>query len=215
MWFLYSLSKVLDYKIVPTDIDLMSKSESEMLNDDGSNFASWYRHLVQENPEDTADLSKVLNAVLPGFRQIKLIGAGRGGRYRELFASFSIEESGQSYEVAFDNLSDGQRMLIILYCLLIELRKEPGVLLLDEPENFVGLSEIQPWLIELDDALGDEGQIFIISHHPEVIDYLASKHPYQFERPGGGPVRVRKALFDRDSGLRASEQLARGLLDGD
>ncbi|MGH9752572.1 MAG: AAA family ATPase, partial [Blastocatellia bacterium] len=73
---------------------------------------------------------------------------------------------------------------------------------------------IQPWLVDLADAMRDEGQLFLISHHPEVIDYLAADHPLLFDRPGGGPTIVRTAPFDRSQGLKASELVARGLLDG-
>ena len=89
-----------------------------------------------------------------------------------------------------------------------------GTLLLDEPENYVGLQLIQPWLVELADAMRDEGQLFVISHHPEVIDYLAADHALLFERPGGGPTRVQHNPFDRNKGLKASELVARGLVDG-
>jgi hypothetical protein len=51
----------------------------------------------------------------------------------------------------------------------------------------------------------------LISQHPEVIDVLASERPLLFERIDGGPVRVRTNIFQRDSGLHASEQLLRGL----
>jgi hypothetical protein len=51
----------------------------------------------------------------------------------------------------------------------------------------------------------------LISHHPEVIDSLAAERPLLFERADGGPVRVRTDIFVRDDGLRASEQLLRGI----
>ena len=60
-------------------------------------------------------------------------------------------------------------------------------------------------------AVEDPGaRAFIVSHNPAVIDYLAADHAWLFERDDGGPVRVRPLPIDRDSGLKASEQLARG-----
>ncbi|MGH9764014.1 MAG: AAA family ATPase, partial [Blastocatellia bacterium] len=119
------------------------------------------------------------------------------------------------YEVSFDELSDGERATIILYSLLMDAEAGPRTLLLDEPENFVGLQLIQPWLVELADAIRDKGQLFLISHNPEVIDYLAADHTLFFERPGGGPSRVRANPFDRDNGIKASELVGRGLLDAE
>lgn len=43
-----------------------------------------------------------------------------------------------------------------------------------EPENFLALPEIQPWLLQMADKVEQEAcQIFFISHHPELINYLA------------------------------------------
>lgn len=60
-----------------------SKQEHVKLVHDGSNFASWYRHLSQENPGRLQDLWKTLAAVLPGFRILKLESSGRA-RVRDL-----------------------------------------------------------------------------------------------------------------------------------
>lgn len=212
-WFLDFLSKVWLVKLDPTGVDSESRIESESLHTDGSNFASWYRHLSQERPESLPKLFERLSEILPGFRALKTVSAGRGGQKRELVAFFGYGDLESKYEVGFDELSDGERATIILYCLLMDAEGEPKTLLLDEPENFVGLQLIQPWLVELADAMRDEGQLFLISHHPEVIDYLAADQSLLFERSGGGPTRVRQNPFDRDEGLKASELLARGLLD--
>lgn len=45
-----------------------------------------------------------------------------------------------TFEVPFDDLSDGERVIIALYCLLMDMEKTPGTLLLDDPENYVRLS---------------------------------------------------------------------------
>lgn len=214
-WFLDSLRQVWLIKLDPTHIDPESRLESESLHRDGSNFASWYRHLSQERPEDLPKLFDRLRETLPGFRSLKTVSTGKGGQKRELVAVFGFGDPESKYEVDFDDLSDGERATIVLYCLLMDAEGEPRTLLLDEPENFVGLQLIQPWLVELADAMRCEGQLFLISHHPEVIDYLAADHSLLFERPDGGPTRPRPDPFDRDKGLKASELVARGLLDAE
>ena len=220
-WFLDSLRQVWLLKLNPTEIDPESRVESDSLDTDGSNFASWYRHLLQERPVDLPNLFERLHKMLPGFRSLKTVSTGKGGQKRELVAVFGYGDPESKYEVDFDDLSDGERATIILYCLLmdaeggIDAEGRAKTLLLDEPENYVGLQLIQPWLVELADAMRDEGQLFVISHHPEVIDYLAADHSLFFERPGGGPTRVRLDPFDRDQGLKASELVTRGLLDGE
>lgn len=216
-WFLDSLRNVWLLKLDPTDINPESLSESDSLDSDGSNFPSWYRHLSQEQPEDLPELFQRLAENLPGFRNLKTVSLGKGKRQRELVAVFGGSKGVSKYEVDFDELSDGERATIILYCLLTDVEgSEEGsarTLLLDEPENYVGLQLIQPWLVQLAEALRDEGQLFLVSHHPEVIDYLAADHALLFERSQGGPTRVRPDPFDRDKGLKASTLVARGLLD--
>lgn len=82
-------------------------------------------------------------------------------------------------------------------------------LFLDEPENYIAIPEIQPWLMELRDRIEDRGgQVILISHHPEIINYLAPELGILFERTGSGPVRVRS--YEAGQLLSPSEQIARG-----
>jgi predicted ATPase len=212
MRFLTRLRSLRTYKLEPAGMGSVTQEEQQRLLKDGANFASWYRHLLQERAGDIPQLFEQLVEALPGFQALVLKGAGKQGRTRDLVVQMRAEGQ-KSYEVDFDAVSDGQRVLIVLYALLADISAAPRTVLLDEPENYVALSELQPWLQRLDEALGDAGQLFLISHHPEVIDFLASENSILFERPGGGPVRVKSADFDRESGLKASEQIARGFLD--
>ena len=47
----------------------------------------------------------------------------------------------------------------------------------------------------------------MISHHPEVIDYLAADHAWEFFLSESGVAQVRPLLVDRESGLTASQWL--------
>jgi len=213
-WFLNSLRRMWLLKLDPSRVESESRSESDSLYSDGSNFASWYRHLSQERTEDLPRLFKRIGQTLPGFRSLKAVSTGKGGQKRELVVAFGFGKPEVKYEIDFDEISDGERATIILYTILTDVESTPRTLLLDEPENFVGLQVIQPWLVELTDAMQEGAQLFLVSHHPEVIDYLAADYPLLFERPDGGPTRVRADPFDRNEGLRASELVTRGLLDG-
>ncbi|MHC5831008.1 MAG: AAA family ATPase, partial [Nostoc sp.] len=93
----------------------------------------------------------------------------------------------------FSELSDGQKVLIALYTLLYCTQSEDYTLCIDEPENFLALPEIQPWVIQLYDfCIDGKIQALLISHHPVLINYLlASPIGYWFERQSNAPVRVK------------------------
>jgi hypothetical protein len=218
--FVNYMSRIWLIKLDPTNISSDSRFESESLDPDGANFAAWYRHFSQERG-DTSQLFGNISLALPGFRRMRSVSIGKGGQTRELMVDFEFGRDNGSYEVDFEDLSDGERATIVLYCLLADSENDASadesfrILLLDEPENYVGLQLIQSWLADLSEALSDRGQLFVASHHPEVIDYLAADHTLFFERIDGGPARVREDPFDREIGIRASETMRKGLLDGE
>jgi ABC-type glutathione transport system ATPase component len=106
-------------------------------------------------------------------------------------------------------LSDGQKVLIALYLLLYCTAPHASLLCLDEPDNFVSIREIQPFLAELITISEDTGlQPLIISHTSEVIDYLGADHAILLERPDGASTRIGQLVSK--SPLRLSELMARG-----
>ena len=112
---------------------------------------------------------------------------------------------------ALSELSDGQRLLIVLYALLHFGLEADGLIAIDDPVNFVAIAEVQPWLATLLDRAEATGtQLMLISHHPEILDYLAPDRVVRFDREPAGPIRVRKFASDAASGLRASELVSRG-----
>lgn len=213
-WFRRFLANVWIFRLNPTLMTSVSKKESQWLERDGSNLASWYRRLPGEEPGAVDTLKADMREIIDGLQFFRLVSAG--GTAKELFATLSKGGSdGGSYDVSFDELSPGQRELFALYAILHVAAHRASVLCFDEPENFVALREIQPWLVKLSDAVQEgRGQLFLISHHPEVIDYLAAGSAFKLERPTGDVVRARPFEVSLDSGLKASESLARGWDDG-
>ena len=174
-----------------------------------SNFASWYRHLRLES-DDQALMADLRNA-MPGFVSMDLKDAGMGNRV--LMLTFSIDEARGQQSLAFHELSDGQRVLVGLYGLLHFALNSRSTLFLDEPDNFISLREIQPWLDKVIDKVDeelDEAQIVLISHHPELLNRLAVQSGMLFERPGGRHTRARPYDDPAQTGLSPAELVARG-----
>jgi len=99
-----------------------------------------------------------------------------GEESRALKALFVPPSGRKPLAFDFSELSDGQKMLVALYALTVGLKGEGISLLIDEPDNFLALREIQPWLSQLSDAVGETlEQAVLISHHPEIINYLGRR----------------------------------------
>lgn len=196
----------------PKNMTSETEKESDWLNRDGTNFASWYRYISQEHQDKILQLTQQLRDIIPGFYAFRLEQAGK---HRILKVGFGGDDKKTSpIFFDFEQLSDGQRVLIVLYSLLSGLQGMGHTIFLDEPENYVSLPEIQPWLMELSDVCGEDfTQAVIISHHPELIDYLGPESGKWIERDALGPARVKGLPKQIDKGLKLSEQIARGWSD--
>src|SRR5208337_1143119 len=114
--------------------------------------------------------------------------------------------NGKAVELPFSALSEGQRALIALYVLLNCAVDKEGTLLIDEPDNFIALAEIQPWLMKLLDRVDEQSaQVILVSHHPELLDQLADQGGVPLDRPDGGETRVLPFAPQKDTGLSPSE----------
>jgi predicted ATPase len=191
----------------PKHFQAESLSEEPLLQSDGANFSSWYRHQIQERQDFVIEVIEVLRRVLADFHSIRMEKVGTEAR--ALMVTFAGE--GGRYELRLDELSDGQRALIALYA-LVYLAREQDMLFLDEPDNYLALSEIQPWLMALSDMSGVRPrQAVICSHHPELIDYFGAKAGVLLRREKSGSITTRPlSEISLDSGLRLSEVFARG-----
>lgn len=206
MWFRQYMERAWLGQLDPVEMSEDAKSEDRWLAANGANFAAWYRNLAQDNPAACEALLDDLRDILPGLRHIKL-AASLGSRV--LTCVFGMGPPGiagaTSYELTFDELSDGQRALMALYA-LVHATPEDTLLFIDEPDNFVTSREVQPWLVRaLDLAKERRIQLLVASHHPEVINYAASEGLWFLERSAGGPAHVRRLPVDRESGQTADE----------
>jgi hypothetical protein len=193
----------------PQIMETDSKEEVEELDIYGSNFPSWYRFVVRQDISRQLDLLAELRHVIEGFESFRLEGpADSTVTLRVLFRPNGAKSP---LPFKFGELSDGQRQLILLHALLFGVSDERRVLFLDEPDNYVALQEIEPWLTALLDAAGRTvAQAVLISHHPEVIDHLAWEKGIWFTRESGGPTRVEVGRATDIAPLRPSEVEARG-----
>jgi len=195
------------HQIFPT-VTLDQNQSERRLNPDSSNAISWLRWLLQTQPGDYIELRDRLRDCFDGFLDLANREFPEGERL-----AVEMEFAGKSAAVPFAELSDGQRVLILLHAILVFARRSPGLLILDEPENFVGLREIEPWISLLEEA-AEEGpaQIVVLSHHPEYLNRLMDK-AILFKRQSNGWPKAERLNREALPSLPLAELVARGWED--
>ena len=187
-----------------------TRTEDEFLEPLMQNFVGWYRHAAQENMGGIAKLFKALGEALPGFGSINLTESGENARALKVDFHGARDEH-RLDRFGFSQLSDGQRALVALYCLIFLSTSRRRSLFLDEPDNYLALREVQPWLVAAAEHCGETlEQAVVVSHHPVTIDYMAGAKGRWFYRDGNGPVRVSDQPERTVDGISLSETVARG-----
>lgn len=205
---LKALPRVAFFRPNPFSMRSSAEAEDQYPRPDLSNFASWYRHLRQVAPDRDEQYRLALERALDGFRFLRFNPSGPETRLLE--AEFS-QPGGAAMRSLLEELSEGQRCLLGLYAILFFLLGEAGTVFLDEPDNFVALREIQPWLQAAGEILDSAGsQLVIISHHPEILNQWAPNFGVVFFRGPNGPARTRRFGNDYEGALTPSEIIAGG-----
>jgi ATPase subunit of ABC transporter with duplicated ATPase domains len=189
------------------------RADSEEIQPDYEleNIAGWYRYLVGAFPDENLKFVESMKAALDGFQTLRFSSEEDG--VKKLRADFTTSTR-KRVNYSLSELSDGQRCLLALYMVLHFLIARGHTVFIDEPDNFISLREIQPWLLAAEEAVEDHrGQLILISHHPEILNQWAQEHGLRFFREDNGHVRTEKFKTDPGGNLQPSELVARGQED--
>lgn len=205
------MAKLLILRPNPRGMERESRAEAKHPDLSITNLTSWYRFSAQEQ-EWTDALRDSLRAVWPDFRSFKLVDAGMNTKALQLrFES----DAGKPTLLFLDQLSDGERALIGLY--MVHAALEAGLartVMLDEPENFVGLPELQPWVLSMREMLDEKHQLVLISHHPEILSNSGEENGrYLWRDNHTSPTRI--GPLKVPEGMTAGEAIARGWARGE
>ena len=202
-----ALAKLLILRPSPRGMEKESKSESKSPSLYLGNLTSWYRSLSQE--QDWTDaLRESLQEVWPDFKSFRLADVGLNAKALQLrFEGSTDREAGALF---FDQLSDGEKALVGLYMVRAALATgAAATVLLDEPDNYVGLPELQPWVLSLRELLDEDHQAILVSHHPEILGSAGEDMGrYLWRDNHTSPTRI--APLKVPAGLTAGEAMARG-----
>ena len=199
-------------RLVPGAVKPEARKPSDSLDVDGLNFVAWYETVSNDDTLAADSYRRAMREALPGLKTINLRALYKTGKLWE--ARFMID--GKEGGIALDELSEGQICLAVLYAILHFTLHSAATVALDEPDNYLALSEIEPYLHELEDATELKGgQLFVISHHPEVYRQWArdSDKCHYFELTGSGKFATRVIDWDEYPGIAPAEVVARGWQD--
>jgi energy-coupling factor transporter ATP-binding protein EcfA2 len=204
-----AMERLLILRPNPRGMERESKAECKLPDLYLSGLTSWYRSLSQDL-EWSIELRDLIQEVWPDFRSLKLVDVGLNAKALQL--RFSDENGGIG--LFFDQLSDGEKALLGLYMVRAALKTGAvQSVLLDEPDNYVGLSELQPWVLSLREILDSSHQSLLITHHPEILSSAGSDHGrYLWRDNHTSPTRI--GPLTTPEGISPGEALARGWVRG-
>ena len=213
-WFKERMNRVIVARFNPAVIGARAADESPMLDWDASNFVAWFRQVANQDLELVSKLRPLLQDVITGLVGLSLDPDGGDAKIlkAKFLAGASAEAKSKPFFCRFDELSDGQRVLLMLYTLLTAATDD-STICIDEPENFVALREINPWLNMLLDKTQttQSCQAILISHHPELINALAVGSGRWIDRDGDAESRA-QSISEDSSELSIAELVSRGWL---
>lgn len=192
----------------PEEMDERADNKEKYPDYELNNLAGWYLYLLGAYPDDNLRFLTALRSSLDGFQTLRFRDEDDG--VQRLRAEF-LGSTKKKDIYSLSELSDGQRMLIALYMILYFSINKGDTVFIDEPDNYVSLGEIQPWLMAATQEVEDsDGQLILISHHPELLNQWASEYGLRFFREENGHVRTERFKGDPDKNLEPSELIARG-----
>lgn len=206
-----AIAKLLILRPNPRDMEKESKGESKHPGLYLGNLVSWYRSLSQE--QDWTDaLRDSLQDVWPDFKSFRLVDVGLNAKALQL--RFGGSNGADAGVLFFDQLSDGEKAIVGLYMVRAALTTGAAqTVLIDEPDNFVGLPELQPWVLSMRELLDEDHQAILISHHPEILNSAGEDFGrYLWRDNHTSPTRIGPLKIPM--GLTAGEAIARGWVRG-
>ncbi|MBL4884142.1 MAG: AAA family ATPase [Planctomycetaceae bacterium] len=162
----------LDQMIILAPIPCLMNGESQggtlSPERDGSNFGDWFLEVLTQFPRAYTYIDDYLKLIMPDIEEFQNNPTGKDTK--ELIVKFQREKD--NLNVSFEDLSDGEKCFF-LCALIIAANKSYGPLFCfwDEPDNYLGLSEVGHFIVALRRAFSTEngGQFTATSHNPEAI----------------------------------------------
>ncbi len=175
------LARMLILAPIPSLISGDSTGDTLMPDKPCSNFGEWFTGLLSHSPSAYTPIDEFVRQVMPDFKDIKNPIIGKDSRS----LSVQFEQDGESLNLAFDDLSDGEKCFFIC-ALVLASNKAYGPIFCfwDEPDNFISLEEAGQLVMALRRSFQTGGQLLATSHNPEAIRRFSTENTFLLGRHG-------------------------------
>jgi predicted ATPase len=160
------LARSLILRPIPSLISGNSEEETLRPNPQGTDFGAWFSALLASAPAAYGKIDQYLKQVMPDFKEIKNPVIGKDSRSLEVQFSNNLG----NVNIPFADLSDGEKCFII--CAVVLAANDaygPLLCFWDEPDNYLALSEVGHFVMDLRKAFQSGGQFICTSHNDEAI----------------------------------------------
>jgi len=164
--FITMIAKVYNLHLDPAVTAQDFKTGTRTLGVKGERFASWHFSNFTNEAEKQVSITKQFKSFIPGLSSVNCPSSGDFYRWK-----VRVKYNDKFYDLELRELSDGQKILFVLYSLLANA-PDGSTLIIDEPENYLAPGELQPWLDAVSDAWEERDiQFILITHNPKTINW--------------------------------------------
>jgi predicted ATPase len=201
------LARMLILRPYPQGISGDSSDETLNPSAELGNLGDWWTGLISHSPSSYSKIESRLKRMMPDLWDIKNPMIGKDSRSLEIH----FDCKGESISLPFQILSDGEKCMVI-WAMVMAANEAYGPLFCfwDEPDNYLAISEIGDFAMDLRKAFKNGGQFLATSHNAETIRSFSDENTFVlFRRSHQEPTQIRPlAEIDYSGDLVAS--LVRG-----
>jgi len=173
------LARMLILRPVPSLIRGDSQEPTRQPNLYLTDFAAWFRGLLDYAPSAYTKIDGYLKQMMPDLKDIKNLQVGKEAR--TLVVQFSNTQG--SVTLPFEDLSDGEKCFMICALVLAANDAYGQVLCFwDEPDNYLALDEVGHFVLALRKAFQSSGQFVATSHNQEAISRFSDENTFYLYR---------------------------------
>lgn len=203
------LARLLILAPLPSAITGDSEGDSLTPNREVTNLGEWFAGLLAHSPAAYSHIDRFIKQVMDDFEDIK--NPNTGQESRSLLVQF--QQGQATLSLPFAALSDGEKCLFVC-ALVLASNSAYGPLLCfwDEPDNYLSLSEVGHFVMELRRAFERKGgQLLVTSHNPEAIRQFSDENTLLLFRKN----HVEPTLVRRIADVKVSGDLVNALIRND